>query len=170
MATLILSLISLNLSNTKGFYLTLCVSIEMALAPVFLSQHLAGQNIQLIISDSIPLSSGGERSAQISTSSCAARFILFIQENGLIFPCSGMSGVSNFCLGSMYDEFEDTAFVNMPFLGDLEELAVAGPQQLNCGCSEGIKGRTAREPLICALHRECFKDEKFCSGEWGVPG
>lgn len=80
---------------------------------------------------------------------CLARLRLYVDEGGFIYPCLGLVGVPGAELGSVYDEFEDTALGGRPYPLDLTRLAMSGPCLREPASGERLSGL----PWICERHR-----------------
>lgn len=147
----------IELSDSYHFYLTLNIQTARLKSDFFFLEQLGGQNIQFIV-DSEQNLTLLKSSADLYISSCVPNFILSIDENGNIFPCTGVVGVKSATLGTIYDDFSDTAFVRKNILLDLDALAKSGP---DINTPQNLEKITIsdRLPKMCSIHRFILEND-----------
>lgn len=89
-----------------------------------------------------------------STSPCYAKFRLFVDQLGDIYPCLGLVGIERCSLGNIYDDEFPPGLINSAVLRELDEWNRKGPlfrvlrppDSDECGAL----------PPICGAHRDSF--------------
>lgn len=80
---------------------------------------------------------------------CGTRFRLYVDNDGHIYPCLGLIGLTDYALGHICDDFGITAFASGCYRLDLPKLMHAGPKLQ----MEVKDQRFTSLPLICEQHR-----------------
>jgi len=80
---------------------------------------------------------------------CSQSFRLYVDSEGLLFPCLGLLGLPGAALGSVYEPLERTVFGGKPYNLDLGRLALAGPAL----DPESPAERELALPWTCERHR-----------------
>jgi len=79
---------------------------------------------------------------------CFSRFRVFVDPDGMIYPCVGFLTAEMGALGSIYEPIESTVFGGAPCKFDLSDLAREGPKNHQLPTVR----RAANLPLICERH------------------
>ncbi|MFA9560477.1 hypothetical protein ACERII_24560 [Evansella sp. AB-rgal1] len=84
-------------------------------------------------------------------SPCANRLQLYIDQDGHIYPCMGLLGITDYALGHVTDNINETAILGKEYKLDLEQLMIEGPKLTN---SIKPQQMNTNLPRVCELHRE----------------
>ena len=146
-------------SHIYNFYLTLILPVKKINSRVFTTESLGGQNIQIEFTDS-KSSTLHIIDRELYSASCVPYFVISIDEDGYIFPCQGLVGISNASLGSIYDDFSDTAFMNKHNISlNLNALALYGIGSYEDDSNIPKEIRIDNKlPPMCNIHRDILND------------
>ena len=99
----------------------------------------------------------GERpAAALSTawlcSPCEGRFAVYVTATGTLYPCLGLVGCAQWCMGTIDSPPEESRFAADAELAVLAGLASRGPD-LSAAASVTVNDDLVHLPRVCAVHR-----------------
>ena len=103
----------------------------------------------------IPISNSYEKHFLLdSFDPCARRFHIVVDENGWIYPCRGLIGITQCCLGTIYDDISKIKILDNKYPISLSSLEMNGPE-LTEASWKNIENLSSIQqmPLVCSIHR-----------------
>jgi len=102
----------------------------------------------------ISISNSREKHLLDTFNPCARRFHIVVDENGWIYPCRGLIGITQCCLGTIYDDIFKIKILDNKYPINLSSLEMKGPE-LTERSATPAKGLPIIQqiPLVCSIHR-----------------